>query len=115
MTEPLAARKYAGAISALRHAILETPGITLPATRRMAEAGIPTGTLADPWLDLVRNASPRLTDGHVDELRAAGILDDEILELTLAASFGEAARRLQRGLDAVADTSDAVDSQIEER
>ena len=43
-----------------------------------------------------------MTDGDVDGLRAAGYSEDEIFELTVAAAYGAARKRLDAGLAAMA-------------
>jgi alkylhydroperoxidase family enzyme len=74
-------------------AIVETPGATEPGQRQAAAAGALTGTNADGYLANVREASYRIVDDDIDELKRAGMSEDAILELTLAAAFGEARRR----------------------
>jgi AhpD family alkylhydroperoxidase len=86
----------------LRHAVLDAPGVTDPALRTAA-AG--TGdTLPEPWQSYtaaVRDASHRVTDADIDQLTAAGISEDEIFELTVAAAVGAALRTFHAGQDAI--------------
>lgn len=84
----------------LRHAVLVAPAVTDPALRAAAAAG---GELPEPWpayLALVRDASYRITDTDVASLRAAGHTEDEIYELTVAATVGAALRGHDAGLRA---------------
>lgn len=96
--------RHADTIAALRRAILETPGATEVWERAAAEAGEPTGTAADAYLDNVRRGSYRIVDADIDALRAAGVREDAIFELTLAAALGEATRRFDRAMAAVVRT-----------
>ena len=99
--------RHVARIVALRSAVLETPGASRPAERSAAEAGRPTGTAADDYLGNVRGASYRIVDADVDALRSAGLAEDAIFELTLAAALGEATRRFDLALAAVASTPGA--------
>ena len=47
----------------------------------------------------VRRDSTRMTDADLALLRAAGLTEDEILELTLAAALGAATTTLRSGLE----------------
>jgi alkylhydroperoxidase family enzyme len=89
-------QRHGDRIVDLRRAIMETPGSTSREARVAAAAGEPTATVADPYLDKVRVASYRIADDDVAALKRAGLSEDAILELTLAAAFGESARRLDR-------------------
>lgn len=91
-------------ISDLRRAILDTPGDAGHGERSAAEAGERTDTPADVYLDKVRRESHRITDADIDSLREAGLSEDAIFELTLATALGEATRRLNRALKALAAT-----------
>ena len=89
-------QRHGDRIVDLRRAIMETPGSTSREARVAAAAGEATGTVADTYLDNVRVASYRIVDDDVAALKRAGLSEDAILELTLAAAFGESARRLDR-------------------
>jgi alkylhydroperoxidase family enzyme len=96
-----AAFRHADKIAALRRAILETPGIASPDQRAAAESAAPTGP-ADAYLDKVRRESSRIVDDDIDALRAAGMAEDAIFELTVSAALGEATRILDRSIGALA-------------
>jgi hypothetical protein len=49
----------------------------------------------------VQEASYRVTDGDMEALGAAGLSEDAVFELTLAAVLGAAGRRLDAGLRAL--------------
>jgi hypothetical protein len=93
--------RHADAIGHLRRAVLETPGNASLDLRAAAESAAPTGP-ADVYLDKVRRESYRIVDGDIDALRAAGLTEDAIFELTVAAALGEATRILDRSIGALA-------------
>jgi alkylhydroperoxidase family enzyme len=62
--------------------------------RRIAsDAGSPPGVM-QPYLEKVRTGAYRVTDGDVDELKRAGVTEDEIFEATVAVAIAEGLRRL---------------------
>jgi alkylhydroperoxidase family enzyme len=62
--------------------------------RRIAsDAGQPPEVM-EPYLDKVRTGAYRVTDADVDELKRAGVSEDEIFEATVAVAIGEGLRRL---------------------
>jgi alkylhydroperoxidase family enzyme len=93
--------RHADAISALRRAVLESSGVTSPEARSAAAAGAPTETAADDYLRKVRGESYRMADADIEALRRAGLSEDAIFELTLAAALGEATRRFDRVIAAL--------------
>jgi len=97
--------RHAAAVEALRRAVFEAPGSTEPAVRAAAGTG---GELPDPvgsYATLVRDQSYRITDTDLARLSAAGLSDDDIFEVTVAAAVGAALRRLDAGLRAVRGTA----------
>ena len=58
-----------------------------------AAAGSPPEVM-QPYLEKVRTGAYRVTDEDVDELKRAGVSEDEIFEATLAVATGEGLRRL---------------------
>lgn len=56
---------------------------------------------AEAYCDTVRRHAYRVTDAQVDELRAAGLGEDEIFELTVAAAVGAGLDRLEAGMQAL--------------
>ena len=50
-----------------------------------------------PYLEQVRTRAYAITDGDVEELKRAGLSDDEIFEQTVAAAVAEGLRRLEAG------------------
>lgn len=62
--------------------------------RRIAsDAGSPPEVM-QPYLEKVRTGAYRVTDGDVDELKRAGVTEDEIFEATVAVAIAEGLRRL---------------------
>jgi uncharacterized protein YciW len=97
--------RHAAAVEALRRAVFESPGSTEPAVRAAAGTG---GELPDPvgsYATLVRDQSYRITDTELARLGAAGLSDDDIFEVTVAAAVGAALRRLDAGMRAVRGTA----------
>ncbi|MGW4485382.1 hypothetical protein ACWEOE_16275 [Amycolatopsis sp. NPDC004368] len=85
----------------LRHAVTDARGVTAPELRAALLEGAP---VAEPWstyADTVRNASYRVTDADVAALRAAGHSEDEIFEVTVAATVGAALSAYDRGRAAI--------------
>jgi alkylhydroperoxidase family enzyme len=94
--------KYAVKLEDLERRLLKQRG-TLDATVRRAAAG--EGEVAstlDDFVDKVRRHAYRVTDEDIDRLRGAGYSEDQIFELTVAAAYGAARRRLDAGLAALA-------------
>lgn len=92
---------HAERFAALRRAVLESPGVTGTEMRKVAAEG---GHLDEPlsaYLTKVREESFRVTDRDMEDLKSAGLNEDEIFELTIAAALGSAARRLDAGLKAM--------------
>lgn len=84
---------------ALRARVVDGPGTTPPAQRAAAAgdgpvsaAGLPAA--ADPVVERIRRDAHRVTDADLAALRAAGLDEDAIFELTVAAAVGVAGRRL---------------------
>ena len=90
----LRADRHAAEIEAIRRDVVSSPGVTDRAVRARVLAGESPRELAD-FLDRVRHASYRVTDEDISALKAAGLSEDEIFELTVAASVGIAIERLE--------------------
>jgi hypothetical protein len=93
--------RHRARLSALRRAILEAPAHTDPTTRTAAASG---GFLPEPtasYVAKVRDQSYRITDRDMNALRTAGVSEDAIFELTVAAAVGAALRRLDAGMRAM--------------
>jgi alkylhydroperoxidase family enzyme len=84
-------------IEALRHTVLNAPGRTDPVLRQAAATGGPLPTPWGPYVTLVRDASYRITDADVAALTAAGLGEDEIFEITVAAAVGAALAEFDAG------------------
>jgi alkylhydroperoxidase family enzyme len=66
--------------------------------RLAARPDRPAPAAMEPYLEKVRRGAYRVTDGDVDELRAAGFSEDEIFEHTVSAAVSEGLVRLDAGL-----------------
>jgi alkylhydroperoxidase family enzyme len=79
-------------------AVLDGEGATSSQARRAAFAGHADDPAVARYLDLVSRHAYRVTDEDVEGLRGAGLDDDAIFELTVAAAVGAGAKRLNVGL-----------------
>lgn len=93
--------RHADKVAALRRAVLESDGMTDRASRSAAAAGDDAPAPLGDYLAKVRDASFRITDADVADLRTAGHSEEEIFELTIAAALGEALQRRDAGLAAL--------------
>lgn len=97
-----AGERRAALLAELRHVVFEAPGRSNPAVRTAAARR--SGLLVEPigsYAAKVRDESYRVTDADVEALRAAGVSEDEIFEVTVAAALGAACHRLDAGLRAL--------------
>ena len=86
---------YAGAWRRVSAAILDTPGVLSPETRRAIFAGDDPAEL-EALLAKVRTGAFRIVDRDV-----AGRDDDVVLEAVLAAALAEGERRRRAALEAI--------------
>ncbi|HEX4519638.1 MAG TPA: hypothetical protein VH063_08680 [Gaiellaceae bacterium] len=54
-----------------------------------------------PYLEKVRTSAVTVTDADIEELKAAGVGEDEIFEATVAVAIGEGLRRLDAALGVI--------------
>lgn len=101
-------RAAGDAFEALRARVLRGAGATSPEARQAAASTGPEGLppAAAVVIEKVRAHAYRVTDADIDGLRAAGLSEDAIFELVIAASLGVAQRRLDLAMAAI----DAVDA-----
>jgi len=72
-----------------------------PLIERLREAAQPDRAVpraAEQYVETVRRHAYRVTDAQVEALRAAGLSEDEIFELTVATAVGAGLERLDAGL-----------------
>jgi hypothetical protein len=94
--------RHAKALTKLQARLRSGPGALAPATRAAAIDGDPLlDPLAQAYVETVRRHAYKLTDRRLQELAEAGWSDDQVFELTVAAAFGAAKRRLDAGLRAL--------------
>jgi hypothetical protein len=85
----------------LAEAILGAPGESDPAERGKAMEGEGATPELTAFLERVQLHAYRITDEEVAALKAAGIGDDRLFELTLSAALGASRKRLEAGLRAM--------------
>jgi hypothetical protein len=94
--------RHANALARLEARLRGGPGELSPPTRAAAIDG---DSLPDPlaqgYVETIRRHAYKLTDRRLQELSEAGWTDDQVFELTVAAAFGAAKRRLDAGLAAL--------------
>ena len=77
---------------------LEAEGVTSAKARHAAFAGRADDPVLARYVEVVRKHAYRITDEDVERLRDAGLDDDAIFEITVAAALGAGAERLRVGL-----------------
>jgi alkylhydroperoxidase family enzyme len=92
---------HATALEALRAAVLDGPAVTEAAARSAAASGGPLPEPMGAYVAKVREQSYRVGDEDISGLRASGLDEEQIFELTVAAALGAALHRLDVGLCAV--------------
>jgi hypothetical protein len=98
--------RYAKALTRLEARLRTGPGALSPQTRAAAIDGDPLpDALAQGYVETIRRHAYKLTDRRLEEIAQAGWSDDRVFELTVAAAFGAAKRRLDAGLRALAEAA----------
>ena len=93
MTDPL--------VDALVTAVTTTPGATAPELRARIVHGARGDERTADFVDTVRTASWRITPERVRALVGAGVTEEAVYELTIAAATGAALRRFRAGMSAL--------------
>jgi hypothetical protein len=100
--------RHAEALAKLEARLRTGPGALPPPTRTAAIDADPLpDPLAQGYVETIRRHAYKLTDRRLQELSQAGWSDDQIFELTVAAAFGAAKRRLDAGLAALGEAAGA--------
>jgi alkylhydroperoxidase family enzyme len=94
-------RRLDAMLRAVESAVLEGRGVLDRSVRRAAYDGEATGEAASRWVGKVHHRAHTVTDEDLAELRKAGLDDDAVFELTVAAALGAGARRLRLALAAM--------------
>jgi hypothetical protein len=108
---PIPATRHQAAVERLRRSTLEGPGHTGAELRQGVAAyssqlwrsGGTQVAIPDrirPYVDKVVTSAYKVTDEDVADLRGAGLSEDEILEITLAAALGCGLGALEVGMAA---------------
>lgn len=94
--------RHAQALARLEERLRSGPGEFAAVVRAAAIDADPLpDPLAQRYVEILRRHAYRLTDRHLEELARAGWTDGQVFELTVAAAFGAAKRRLNAGLAAL--------------
>jgi hypothetical protein len=93
--------RHRAGLDALDASVLDGPGVVTPEVRRAAagDEGVPERFAG--YVDSIHRHAYRVTDRVVSHLLAAGTTEDEVFEVTVAAAYGAARRRLEAGLRAL--------------
>jgi hypothetical protein len=98
--------RYAEAVAGLEARLRSGRGELARSVRTAAIDGDPIpDPLIQRYVETVRQDAYRLTDRRVEELADAGLTDGQIFEVTVAAAFGAARRRLDAGLAALGEAA----------
>jgi alkylhydroperoxidase family enzyme len=97
--------KYRQKLEDFERRVLEQPGALDTDVRRSVGTGGQAPEAVAPYVDKVRRHAYEVTDADLSGLLAAGYTEDQLFELTVAAAYGAARRRLDAGLDAMASSS----------
>jgi alkylhydroperoxidase family enzyme len=95
------AKTRAQLVAELRNRVLDGPGTLRNETRRAAFSGAELPGTIGAYVDKVRHCAYDVTDDDVAAVRAAGLSEDEVFELTIAAALGAGTERLDAGLRAM--------------
>jgi alkylhydroperoxidase family enzyme len=96
-------RNPAAIFEALVERVLRGPGVS-PPQQRAAAAGVGADGLpaaAAPVIEKVRSHAYKVTDADIAALKAAGLDEDTIFELTVSAAVGVATRRLYAAMKVI--------------
>jgi hypothetical protein len=93
--------RHRAKLEALEAAILQGGGVLLPEARQAAADDDGTSEPFAGYVDTIHRFAYRVTDRMVAGLQEAGVGDDEVFEISVAAAYGAARRRLDAGLRAV--------------
>lgn len=81
--------------------VLRGPGFASPGARQAAFDNDSTDVRARALIDKVARNAWKVTDSDVAAVKAAGVAEDEVFELTVCAALRQAARQLRTALTAL--------------
>ena len=93
--------RFQARFDALAKQVREGPGQSDAAVRRVAYEGGDVPLDLAPYVEKVRLHAYKVTDADVADLKAKGLSEDEIFEITVATAFGAGMRRYEAGLRAM--------------
>ncbi len=76
-------------------------GAPIEQLRALAATASPREARLGPYLEKVRTGAYAVTDGDIEELKRAGLSEDEIFEATVAVACAEGLRRLDAALGVI--------------
>jgi hypothetical protein len=97
--------KYPKGIAPIKQRVLQDSAHTSPIERQQAFEGKARTPLLTAYLKKVHEAAYQVTDEEVQELLKTSS-EDELFELTIAASLGAAEKRLEAGLRVIESLED---------
>ena len=98
--------RHAKALARLEERLRSGPGELTPEARAAAiDVGLLPDPLAQRYVETLRQHAYTLTDPRLEELAQAGWTDGQVFELTVAAAFGAAKRRLDAGFAALGEAA----------
>jgi alkylhydroperoxidase family enzyme len=92
---------HASRMALLTERVLTSPGILEPHVREGIAAGRAIPPALAAYLEKVNLHAYKITDEDVEELKRAGLSEDEIFEATVSAALGAGLKRLRAGLDSL--------------
>jgi len=99
---------YSDYLSRLREQLLGPLGKLSPGIRRdILEGRIVEGAL-NAFVVRIRGNASSVTQEHIDELKAAGLDEDEIFDAAVCAAFVAGAERYQAAMKALNEAGDAA-------
>jgi hypothetical protein len=108
MSAPEPTDRYLPKLAALEAAILNGSGVLPPEARQAAARGDRTPEPFADYVDTIHRHAYRVTDPMVAGLTEAGASEDEVFEISVAAAYGAARRRLDAGLRAAREARGGV-------
>jgi alkylhydroperoxidase family enzyme len=90
---------------ALVETILSGPGRAAPDQRAAAFAGAGVDPAVQPLVDKVATDPTQVSDADFAAAKAAGLSEDQIFELVIAAAVGQSSRMYEAGLAALDEVS----------
>ena len=108
MSAPEPTDRHRPKLEALEAAILHGRAVLAPEARQAAAHGDRTPEPFADYVDTIHRHAYRVTDPMVAGLTEGGASEDAVFEISVAAAYGAARRRLDAGLRAVREARGGV-------